>query len=47
MIREIISETGAASIKDMGKVMGLATKKVAGKADNQLISKIVKEILGA
>jgi uncharacterized protein len=46
MLKSIIAETGASSIKDMGKVMGLATKKAAGKADNQLISKIVKELLG-
>lgn len=46
IIKEIIAETGAASVRDMGKVMGMATKKVAGKADNQVISGIVKELLG-
>jgi uncharacterized protein YqeY len=46
MIEEVIRETGASSIKDMGKVMGLASKKAAGKADNQTISKIVKDLLG-
>ncbi|MBN2173247.1 MAG: GatB/YqeY domain-containing protein [Bacteroidales bacterium] len=46
IIQEIISATGAASIKDMGKVMGAATKQLAGKADNKLISGIVKELLG-
>ncbi len=45
IIREIIAETGAASIKDMGRVMGLATKKLAGQADNKLISGLVKELL--
>ncbi|MDP3462846.1 MAG: GatB/YqeY domain-containing protein [Bacteroidales bacterium] len=46
IVAAIIAETGATSIRDMGKVMGVATKRVAGKADNQLISKIVKELLG-
>lgn len=46
IVAAIITETGATSVKDMGKVMGAATKKVAGKADNQLISRIVKELLG-
>ncbi len=46
IVSAIIAETGATSIRDMGKVMGAATKRVAGKADNQLISKIVKELLG-
>jgi len=41
----IISETGASSMKDMGKVMGMASKKLAGKADNKLIAAIVKELL--
>jgi uncharacterized protein len=45
IIKEIIAETGAASIKDMGKVIGLATRKLAGKADNKLISGLVKELL--
>ncbi len=46
MIEEVIRETGASSIKDMGKVMGIASKKAAGQADNQTISKIVKSLLG-
>lgn len=46
-IKKIIAETGASSIKEMGKVMGLASKNMAGKADNKLISTIVKSILGA
>jgi uncharacterized protein YqeY len=41
----IISETGASSAADMGKVMGAATKKLAGKADGKAISAIVKELL--
>ncbi len=44
-VREIIAASGATSIKDMGKVMGLATKKLAGKAENKIISVIVKELL--
>lgn len=45
VVSGIIAETGAASIKDMGKVMGMATKKLSGQADNKLISSIVKEML--
>jgi uncharacterized protein YqeY len=41
----IISEVGAASPADMGKVMGVATKKLAGKADGKTISALVKELL--
>jgi uncharacterized protein YqeY len=44
-IREIIEGLGASSIQDMGKVMGAATKKLAGKADNKKISEIVRSIL--
>ena len=44
-IDEIITETGASSMKDMGKVMGMASKKLAGKADNKLIASLVKELL--
>lgn len=47
LIKDIIVKTGANSVKDMGKVMGMASKEVAGKADNKTISMIVKEILGA
>jgi len=46
IIAEIIKETGASSIKDMGKVMGKATAKISGRADNQQISIIVKSLLG-
>jgi uncharacterized protein YqeY len=41
----IITESGASSPADMGKVMGLATKKLAGKADGKTISALVKELL--
>lgn len=46
VVKEIIAETGAESMKDMGRVMGTAAKKLAGKADNKEISNIVKELLG-
>jgi uncharacterized protein YqeY len=46
IIASIISETGATSVKDMGKVMGLASARLAGKADNKTISTIVKNMLG-
>ncbi len=45
IIRKVIADTGASSIKDLGKVMGLASKLVAGKADNKTISEIVKKLL--
>ena len=45
IVKGIITETGAESMKDMGKVMGMASKKLAGKADNKEISMIVKELL--
>jgi uncharacterized protein len=41
----IIAETGASSAADMGKVMGAATKQLAGKADGKAISALVKELL--
>jgi uncharacterized protein len=44
-IKTIIAESGASSIKDMGKVMGLANKALAGRADGKLISEIVKQLL--
>jgi uncharacterized protein len=44
-IKKIIAETGATSSADMGKVMGMATKKLAGKADGKTISVVVKELL--
>ena len=45
IITKIIAETGASSAADMGKVMGAATKQLAGKADGKAISGIVKELL--
>jgi len=42
----LIKETGASSGADMGKVMGLASKQLSGKADGKTISAIVKELLG-
>lgn len=45
VISAIISQTGAASMKDMGKVMGMASKQLAGKADGKTISVIVKTLL--
>ena len=44
-VEKIITDTGAASPADMGKVMGVASKQLAGKADGKLISGIVKELL--
>ena len=44
-IREIIDEVGATSIKDMGKVMGVASKRLAGVADGRAISSAVKTLL--
>ncbi|MCI4671145.1 MAG: GatB/YqeY domain-containing protein [Bacteroidia bacterium] len=44
-IKGIIEEVGASSMKDMGKVMGIASKKFAGKADGKAISGIVKQLL--
>ncbi len=44
-IAEIISETGASSPADMGKVMGIASKKLGGQADGKTISGVVKELL--
>jgi len=44
-VAKIIAETGASSPADMGKVMGVATKQLAGKADGKAISAVVKELL--
>lgn len=46
-VKAIIAETGAASAADMGKVMGVASKQLAGKADGKTISAIVKELLAS
>lgn len=45
IIEKIIAETGAASAADMGKVMGIASKQLAGQADGKTISAVVKELL--
>lgn len=42
VIARIVSQSGASSVKDMGKVMGLANKELAGKADGKLIAEVVK-----
>lgn len=44
-MKEIISEVGATSLKDMGKVMGVASKKFAGVADEKRINEMVKKLL--
>jgi uncharacterized protein len=45
ILEKIVSETGASSMADIGKVMGVATKQLAGKADGKTINAIVKELL--
>ena len=45
IILDIIQQTGASTMKDMGKVMGMASKQLAGKADGKAISTIVKKLL--
>lgn len=45
IIKDIISTTGASSVKDMGKVMGAANQQLAGKADGRTISELVKSLL--
>ena len=45
-LRDIIAQTGAASPADMGKVMGVASKRLAGRADGRTISETVKRLLG-
>ena len=47
VIRDLISSTGAEGMKDMGKVMGMASKQLAGKADGKRIADLVKKSLGA
>ena len=44
-LKDIIAQTGAAGMKDMGKVMGMATKQLAGRADGKAISTKVRELL--
>jgi len=45
LVQKIVAETGANGMKDMGKVMGLATKQLAGKAESKIVADMVKEIL--
>ena len=45
-LQKIIDETGASSPKDMGRVMGMASKAFAGKADNKVVADLVKQMLG-
>ncbi len=45
IIGEIVTQTGASSMRDMGKVMGIASKQLGGKADGKAISMVVKELL--
>lgn len=44
-VKQIIADTGAQGMKDMGKVMGLCSKQMAGKADGRAISTVVKRLL--
>lgn len=44
-VKQIIAQTGAEGMKDMGRVMGIATKQMAGRADGRVISTIVKQLL--
>jgi len=44
-LQSIITETGATTAKDMGKVMGMATQRLAGRADGKLIAQLVKQLL--
>ncbi len=45
-LQELIGRIGATSIQDMGRVMGMANKELAGKADGRTISEVVKQLLG-
>ncbi len=45
LVKKIISETEASTMKDIGRVMGMASKQLAGKADNKTVSGIVKDLL--
>jgi uncharacterized protein YqeY len=47
IIQRIIAASGAQSIKDMGKVMGMASKELAGKADNKTVADLIKQALGS
>ncbi len=45
IIEKIIADTGAQTMKDMGRVMGMAGKEIAGRADNKLVAGLVKQLL--
>jgi uncharacterized protein YqeY len=45
VVEKVIAETGASSMKDMGRVMGMVAKRLAGKADNKMVSVLVKQLL--
>jgi uncharacterized protein len=45
IIQKLITDNAATGIKDMGKIMGLASKQLTGKADNKIVAAIVKELL--
>lgn len=45
VVKQIIVDVGATNMKDMGRVMGMATKRLAGRADNGVVSKIVRNLL--
>ena len=45
ILQEIIDKVGATSVKDLGKVMGLASKELAGKADGKMIAQVTKRLL--
>jgi len=47
IIEAIIAQTGAQSVKDMGRVMGLASKQLSGKAENKVVAELIKQLLGA
>lgn len=45
VVQRIVKETGATGMQDMGKVMGIATKELAGKADGKVLAQTVRQIL--
>jgi len=47
IVTKVIKDLGAASMKDMGRVMGTAIKATGGKADGKLVQQVVQEVLGA
>ncbi len=47
IVKKTVDELGAQSMKDMGKVMGALSSQLAGKADNKLVSQIVRNVLNS